>query len=116
MTPAEEEALRADLEKLRQELTTHEAATEQSARPVDLDQPIGRISRVDALQQQQLAKTQRDAARLRLQQVAAALDRLERGDYGECISCGEEIEFRRLKARPESPLCLPCQRRREARS
>ncbi|MBW2243850.1 MAG: TraR/DksA family transcriptional regulator [Deltaproteobacteria bacterium] len=115
MTPTEEQTLRADLERLRRELTAHAAATEQSARPVDLDQPIGRLSRIDALQQQQLATAQRDAARLRLQQIDSALDRLECGDYGECISCGEEIEFRRLKARPESPVCLPCQNRREAR-
>lgn len=116
MKPAEEQMLRAALERLRKELAAHAAATEQSARPVDLDQPIGRISRIDALQQQQLAKAQRDAARLRLQQIDSALDRLERGDYGECIRCGEEIEFRRLQARPESPVCLPCQNHREARS
>lgn len=116
MTPTEEQELRSDLARLQKELTAHEAATAVSSRPVDLAQPIGRVSRIDALQQQQLAKAQRDAARLRLQQVSAALSRLERGDYGECVSCGEEIDFLRLKARPESPFCLPCQSRRETRS
>lgn len=116
MTPAEEQELYRDLARLQKELTAHEAATAVNSRPVDLALPIGRVSRIDALQQQQLAKAQRDAARLRLQQVAAALSRLERGDYGECVGCGEEIGFLRLKARPESPFCLPCQSRRETRS
>ncbi len=74
------------------------------------------MSRIDALQQQQLARAQRDSARARLQQVDAALARLERDEYGECAACGEEIELRRLTARPESAFCLPCQSRRKARS
>ena len=57
----------------------------------------------------------RQAAQLRLQQVTAALRRIDEDAYGLCLSCGDEIEPRRLAARPESPLCLSCQAEREAR-
>jgi len=82
---------------------------------VDLDEPIGRISRVDAMQQQKMLAANRQAAQQRRRQVEAALDRIEAGEYGECQGCGEEIEPRRLRAQPEAPLCLDCQSRRERR-
>lgn len=75
---------------------------------VDLDQPIGRVSRIDALQQQQMALAQKRRRDLRLRQVRSALERAGEGEFGDCASCGGEIPLRRLRARPESPLCVPC--------
>ena len=37
-----------------------------------------------------------------------ALDRVEAGDYGYCVQCGEEISAGRLEARPEAALCINC--------
>jgi len=87
--------------------------SEEGARPVDLDEPIGRISRIDAIAQQSMNRANREAARVRLQQVQAALRRIETGEFGECQVCGEDVGFGRLKARPEAPLCIGCQSRRE---
>lgn len=44
-----------------------------------------------------------------LGQVEAALARLERGEYGQCERCGQEIDFARLKAIPHATLCIRCQ-------
>jgi DnaK suppressor protein len=80
---------------------------------VDLDEPIGRLSRMDAMQQQKMAQASRRATRMRLDQVGAALANLAAGEYGLCRVCEEPIGYKRLKARPETPRCLECQRKSE---
>jgi DnaK suppressor protein len=114
LTPDQRSALRAALEALRTELEEVLSGSRDGARPVDVDLPIGRVSRVDAMQQQSMLAANRRAAEARLRQVASALARWDAGEYGECAVCGEDIGFRRLEARPEAPLCLSCQSRREA--
>ncbi len=109
------EVRRQSLMKLRGELTALVSGATEGAKPVDLDEPIGRISRVDAMQQQKMLAANRQAAQQRRRQVEAALDRIEAGEYGECQGCGEDIEPRRLEAQPEAPLCLDCQSGREKR-
>lgn len=86
-----------------------------AAKPVDLDEPIGRISRIDAIQQQQMARASREGMTLRSAQVRAALDRIADGTYGSCASCEENVGYPRLKARPETPFCIACQSGRERR-
>ena len=115
LVPTEEETLRRDLVALEGELRRQIASSDAAARPVDLDDPIGRVSRIDAIQQQRMAEATRRAAQLRLQQVRAALERLEEGEYGECAQCGEAVGFARLRARPETPFCVACQSRWEGR-
>jgi len=98
-----------DLGALRRELEGALAAAREGAKPVAVDLPIGRVSRMDAMQQQQMARAGLAALELRLQQVAAALALCAAGEYGDCRKCGEPIGYRRLKARPETPFCVVCQ-------
>ena len=108
--------LEADLKALASELRGAIAATEEAVKPVELDQPIGRLSRMDALQQQSMTRATRQAAELRLRQVESALLRVDEGEYGMCLECEELVSFERLKARPEAVLCILCQSSRETRS
>jgi DnaK suppressor protein len=101
------------LEALRDELAALLASTVEGARPVDLDQPIGRLSRMDAMQQQSMLTANRAAVSQRRQRVEAALRRIGEDEYGDCVRCGEAIDPRRLAAQPEAPLCVPCQELRE---
>ncbi len=98
---------------LQQELKQLLSTTEEGARPVDMGQPIGRLSRIDAMQQQNMAKASRRSHELRLQQIAAALRTIQDGEYGLCKECDEPIGYGRLSARPETPFCVNCQSRRE---
>lgn len=108
------DALQRDLEALAARLRQGLAGSAASARPVELDQPaVGRVSRIDAIQQQKMLEANRHAQRSQLQLVQSALRRLEDDAYGECLACGESIAFARLKARPETPFCLECQSARE---
>lgn len=46
-----------------------------------------------------------------MKEVDAALDRIEKGTFGVCESCGKQIQVERLEARPVARLCLDCKRR-----
>lgn len=76
---------------------------------VELDQSrMGRLSRMDALQAQQIAL---EAGRRRERQrlaVEGALKRIESGDYGYCFACGEEISLARLNFDPTITRCVDC--------
>jgi DnaK suppressor protein len=50
---------------------------------------------------------------LALKEVERALHRMDEGDYGRCERCGDEIDFARLKAVPQTSLCMSCQRQAE---
>ena len=111
MTDEQRQELRNDLRALVDGLTQSlRVMTEQSA-AVDLDQPaVGRLSRMDAIQQQQMAGAQRRRIEHRLRQVIAAQKLADTDEYGECRRCGDAIAYARLKAKPESPYCVPCVR------
>ena len=109
------EVQRRALQKLHEELSELVASTSEAAKPVEVDEPIGRLSRVDAMQQQRMVALNRQAAQQRRRQVEAALGRIDSDEYGECLGCGEDIDPRRLEAQPEAPLCLECQSQRERR-
>jgi len=114
LTREQKGELRGRLVALRDELQELLQLNEEGTRPVDLNLPIGRLTRIDAIQQQQMAQAGRRSLEVRLRQVSAALACHERGEYGECQSCGEPIGYERLAARPETPLCLDCQDQAEA--
>lgn len=101
--------LNALLEKAEQDALQNLSTSSEDAKPVDLGLSIGRLSRVDALQQQHMAMARRRRVEIQLQQIRAALSRMKSGTYGACIDCGEPIGFARLSARPETPMCRDCQ-------
>lgn len=115
ITDGQREELRQELLRLRDELAGTSRTTDAHAQPVELDQTtVGRVSRIDAIQQQQMADAQKRRNELRLRQIAVALATFDDDAYGDCKVCGEPIGYRRLKARPESPACVGCMAEIEA--
>jgi DnaK suppressor protein len=90
-------------------LLAEDTANADSRDTVELQQDsVGRLSRMDAIQQQAMAQAtgrRREAEKAR---IASALKRLEEGDWGYCIKCGEEIAEARLRHDPSAPLCIVC--------
>ena len=83
----------------------------KDAQIVELDQGrVGRISRIDAIQHQQLAKSRENKAIARLEQLERVKLRLKNApDYfGFCDECGEPIPLGRLLLKPEAMHCVPC--------
>lgn len=109
LTDAQQEQLRAALLQLQAELTELVGALTEASEVVDLDQPIGRLSRMDAIQQQHMSAANKKATELRLKQIQQALNVMDAGDYGYCRKCDEPVGWRRLKARPEAAFCVRCQ-------
>ena len=107
--------LRSALLALRDEFQFVLDNSIEGAKPVGLDQPIGRLSRMDAMQQQSMVQANRRTAQTRLTRIEAALRRYDGAEYGLCVECEEEIGYARLKAQPEAPFCIGCQGNREGR-
>ena len=59
--------------------------------------------------EQDLAVQDRNLAAALLRQIRTALDRIDDGTYGSCLSCGVEIQPRRLEAVPWASYCTRCQ-------
>jgi len=55
----------------------------------------------------------RDREGMLLDKIEKALGRIEDGTYGVCDMCGENIDVRRLKARPVATLCISCKQKQE---
>lgn len=115
LTEPQADELAITLKALKSELESVLDDTSDNARPVDLGLPIGRLSRMDAMQQQSMAKAGRAAYQRRLAQVQQALASVADGEYGYCKDCAEPIGYQRLSVRPEAPFCVACQERLEAR-
>jgi len=48
-----------------------------------------------------------------LAKIDAALEKIDEGEYGDCVNCGEDIGVKRLKARPVAELCIDCKSEQE---
>ena len=111
LTNAQRAELGAQLRALEQTLEAQLQTGAEGARTVTLDQSsVGRLSRMDAIQQQAMAKATQRNVEVRLQQCGIALRAFENGEYGDCRRCEEPIGFRRLSAKPEAPFCVDCQK------
>ncbi|MCZ6871810.1 MAG: TraR/DksA family transcriptional regulator [Gammaproteobacteria bacterium] len=101
--------LRDRLIERREELQSLQQMGEDATKPVELDQSrVGRLSRVDALQSQAMSVEAQRRRQAELKRIAAALDRMDEDDYGDCESCGEEIAPARLMVDPAATHCIKC--------
>jgi DnaK suppressor protein len=100
------------LEERLAALQAGRAAQIKEGAPVALDQScVGRLSRMDAMQQQAMAQATGQRAEIEAQQLRAALSRWHSGDYGYCAQCEEEIGEGRLRVEPGNLLCIDCARK-----
>jgi DnaK suppressor protein len=104
---------------LEERLSAIQAGREAQRRegaPVELDQTkVGRLSRMDAMQQQAMAQASARRTELEARRIRTALDRLRSGDYGYCVKCEEEIAEGRLRVDPATLVCIDCARAAEGK-
>lgn len=109
MTREEIIKFRALLDQEASELRANEAGTVDDRAPVELDQTsVGRLSRMDAIQQQAMAAAQSRRRSGRLRAIEAALKRMETDDFGWCEDCGDAIPAGRLTLDPCAVRCVGC--------
>lgn len=103
------EQFRKQLISLKSELQEMEKEYAEAGKTVELDQTrVGRISRMDAMQSQQMALESARRRQHHILKIEGALRRIESGEYGYCFVCGEEIVVERLTADPTSTRCMGC--------
>lgn len=103
------EKITRQLEDARAMLIDQSFESKESRATVTLDQTsVGRLSRMDALQGQAMAKAEEDRRQLAIRRIDAALTRLEREEFGECLECGEWIAAKRLEWDPTVLKCIDC--------
>ena len=107
-------ALTLRVTERREELLRLASAGEEEQGPVELDQNrIGRLSRMDAVQGQEMAREIGRRRALEISRADAALKRIEGDDYGYCLVCGVPIAAKRLNLDPTVPNCIECAQQRE---
>lgn len=91
------------------QLEAEDALGEDAQRVVTLDQQsVGRLSRMDAMQQQAMARATQVRRNQEVSRLRAALSRLEEGEFGLCSECGEDIPLPRLELDPTVTRCISC--------
>ncbi len=109
LTKPQLKAFKKALETRRKELMKVHDATAEARAPVELDQTTqGRLSRMDALQVQAMALETDRRRELEIQRIDHALERIADGEFGYCITCGEEIDRKRLDYDAAIPTCIDC--------
>lgn len=91
------------------ELQGYDQAAKDSRATVTLDQTsVGRLSRMDAMQQQAMANATSQRRKTEIHQAKAALLRIDQGEFGYCVECGEDIAPQRLNHNPSVATCITC--------
>jgi DnaK suppressor protein len=104
------QGLRERLERRLAELESLLSDTADVRRPLELDQTsVGRLSRMDAMQQQATRAGLREAFDRERRRVQAALQRMGDTRYGLCCACEDELSVERLHADPAAPFCMDCE-------
>lgn len=106
-----DDSARTRLLEEKQSLMAEDAGAAGDRGTVTLDQQsVGRLSRMDALQRQAMAQAASRRRQARLARIDAALRRIDSGEYGYCLDCGEDLPSDRLEADPTATLCVSCAR------
>ena len=105
--------LKKRLETRQQELRRTVVRNEQDGRTADEDSAQDIADRAASSYTKEFLFSQSNNDRQLLQMVEAALSRIREGTFGECVSCGKEINSKRLEAVPWTRHCIECQEKLE---
>lgn len=108
MTPERLSHFRYGLLTLEKEIQATLEASKEASGVVELDTAIGRLSRMDAMQNQQMALELRRRQEQQLQRIANALKRMDQNRYGLCGRCKQPIAEERLEVSPDVVMCVKC--------
>ena len=104
------------LEDRLADIERQQDARKNQSGPVELDQGrMGRLSRMDAMQQQAMSQAAGRLMESERTRILTALDRIRSGEYGYCIICDDEIAKGRLRSDPSVLSCISCAQQAEAK-
>src|SRR5205823_11616879 len=107
------EGFKKKLETRQQDLRRMVSRTQQDGRSADEDTAQDVADKAANSYNKEFLFHQSNNDRQLLGMVESALDRMRQGNFGQCISCGEEINLKRLEAVPWTRYCINCQEKME---
>lgn len=108
MTTEEAAMVKGRIEKRIVKLERSVAELVEATKPVSPDVSIGRLSRLDAINNKSVAERTLREQRKDLEALQHVLSLYGSPDFGKCARCGNEIQLGRLKFMPESTKCINC--------
>ncbi|MCH2386581.1 MAG: hypothetical protein MK240_00100 [Opitutales bacterium] len=84
------------------------AEDDPESKPVAPDIAIGRLSRLESMQSQQMILAQKRRQQEERERLKNALGRIDKGSYGTCGYCLSPISYERLEAMPDAVVCMSC--------
>lgn len=108
MTEAEKEELKIIIDEQVQSVQEEIEELKELTKPVKLDASVGRLSRMDAINNKAINDKQLREKKSTLQKLERAQERCKEGKLGTCLKCGNEIPFGRLKFMPYTTRCVSC--------
>jgi DnaK suppressor protein len=96
--------IEAEIEKTRNLITEYK----EMSKPVSPDNAIGRVSRMDAINNKSVTEAALRAAEEKLRSLEQVLSKVGTEDFGRCVKCRREIPPGRIMFRPESLFCVNC--------
>lgn len=100
--------IKKEIQELIQKLEGEIADLEANAQPVAPENAIGRISRMDAINNQSVLEASLRNRRRKLSKLRIALSNVDQPGFGICSSCGRNINPKRVMLMPESTRCIHC--------
>ena len=108
MTDKEKKQVEEYLIRSKKKLLVKIDELKELTQPIAPDCAIGRVSRMDAINNKSINEAALRTAEDKLKKINIALERVNDDDFGICISCGEPIPIQRLVIMPESSMCVRC--------
>lgn len=100
------EKINAAIEKTKRSISDYR----EQSQPISPDDSIGRVSRMDAINNKTVTEASLRQAEGKLNNLERVLSQLGTADFGVCISCRNPIPIERIVFRPESLYCVRCAR------
>jgi DnaK suppressor protein len=108
MNKQQKEEIKEKIEAAITETQQDIASLEELTKPIAPDNAIGRLSRMDAIGNMSINKSNLHSSRQKLIMLNRALDRIDEPEFGICADCGEPIPVGRIMIMPQATLCVRC--------
>jgi len=108
MTPEQKEQLKEAIERKIEETNLAVLDLREATKPMGLDSAIGRVSRMDYINNKSISEGELVKAEAKLNALQRWLSLYDSDQFGKCSRCGQEININRLLLLPESTRCIRC--------
>lgn len=108
MSPEERKQLKKEIKQMIKKITEEVKSLEESSAPVKPENSIGRISRMDAINNKSVVEASLRNRKRKLSKMQVALSKIGDETFGICSQCKKSINPKRIALMPESDRCVRC--------